>query len=188
MARMGSITDQDIAFTETWENIATRQNVVLKLDPRGDIKPEVITGRRNFFITTEERMLTEEKVVDPKNDPFKNGDFRPVVVPDSVNVETNPNALSDEEISQMFHVGEAAWAGILETIDSIATLRRMLDLADESEDLSLKRYRSVEARLVAVRGTDRPRLTSDDEELNKFLSDESPAARKRQSGRSSDYR
>lgn len=188
MARMGSITDQDKDFTETWENIATRQNVVLKLDPRGDVKPEVISGRRNFYITTEERLLTQEKVVEDKNNPFKNGDFRPVVVPDSVNVETNPNALSDDEISQMFHVGEAAWVGILETIDSVATLRRMLDLADESEDLSLKRYRSVEARLIAVRGSDRVQLTSNDPELNKFLSDESPAARKRQGGRSSDYR
>jgi hypothetical protein len=188
MARQGSITDQDTDFVETWENIATRQNVVIRLDTRGDEKPEVITGRREFYITTEERLITENKVLDDKNDPFKNGDFRPVVVPDSVTIETNPNALSDEEILQMFHVSEAAWTPVLETIDSVATLRRMLDLADEAGDVSLKRYRSVEARLVAVRGTARPRLTSEDDELNRFLNDESPAARRRQSGRSADYR
>jgi hypothetical protein len=188
MARKGSITDQDIDFIETWENIATRQNAIIRLDARGDERQEIISGRRNFMLSSEERIITENKILDPKNDPFKNGDFRPVMVPDSVTIESNPNALSDEEIVQMFTVSEVAWPQVLETVDSVATLRRMLDLADTAGDLSLKRYRSIEQRLVQVRGTDRPRLETKDEELRKFL-DDSPAARKRgQGGRSADYR
>lgn len=188
MARRGSITDQDQDFIETWENIATRQNVILRLDARGEERPEVITGRREFFISSEERLITENKVLDPKNDPFKNGDFRPVVVPDSVSVETNPNALSDQEIVQMFAVSEVAWPQLLETVDSVATLRRMLDLADETQELTLKRYRTIEQRLVDVRGTARVQLTTNDDQLKKFLN-ENPADRKRgMGGRSSDYR
>lgn len=202
--RQGSITAQDQDFVETWENIATRQNAIVRLDVRGEEKPEVITGRRNFFITTEERIITEGKVLDPKNNPFRNGDFRPIIVPDDVNIQSNPNALSDDEIVKMFSVGDAAWGGVLETIDSIATLRRMLDLAEEQDDLTMKRFRDMENRLVTVRGTDRVRITSNDEQLNRFLSD-SPSRggqtgaggaivngagnpRRGQGGRSSDYR
>ena len=82
---------------------------IVRIDARGDEQQEVITGRRTFMLTTEERIITESKILDPANDPFKNGDFRPVVVPDSVTIESNPNAVSDEEIVQMFTVGDAAW-------------------------------------------------------------------------------
>ena len=201
--RQGSITAQDQDFVETWENIATRQNAIVRLDARGEEKQEVIAGRRNFFITTEERIITSGKVLDPKNDPFLNGDFRPVLVPDSVTIQSNPNALSDEEIIQMFSISEAAWSGVLETVDSIATLRRMLDLAEQQDDLTMKRYRDMENRLIAVRGTDRVRITSNDEALNRFLSDKPSGGqtgaggalvngagnpRRGQGGRSSDYR
>jgi hypothetical protein len=196
--RRGSITDQDQTFVETWENIATRQNAVIRIDARGEERQELIGGRRNFMLTTEERLITENKILDPKNDPFKNGDFRPVVVPDSVTIESNPNALSDEEIVQMFSVGDAAWPQLLGTIDSLATLRRMLDLAEEQDTLTMKRFRDIEHRLLDVRGGERPQLTTNDPDLRNFLSDKPRGSRadasdgrqnpRRQGGRSSDYR
>lgn len=203
MARTGSITSQDQDFVETWENIATRQNAIIRLDTRGDEKQEVIVGRRKFMLTSEERLITQNKVLQAKDDPFKNGDFRPIVVPDSVTAETNPNALSDDEILQMFNVSDAAWLPVLETIDSVATLRRMLDLAEQHDSLTVRRLKDMEQRLVLVRGTDRPRLTSKDDQLNRFLSDkpggQSGAGgkiandgggnpRRGMGGRSSDYR
>lgn len=200
MARIGSITEQDKSFVETWENIATRGNAIYRLDARGEERQEVITGRREFMITTEERIITEGKVLEAKNNPFKNGDFRPITVPDSVTIQTNPNALSDEEILQMFKVSDAAWPSVLETIDSVATLRRMLDLADSQDDMTMKRYRDMEHRLLEARGGERPRITSKDEQLNNFLSDRPNAGSgqgtvtsgasnpRRQGGRSSDYR
>jgi hypothetical protein len=196
--RRGSITDQDTSFVETWENIATRQNAIVRIDARGDERQEVINGRRNFMLTTEERIITEGKVLDPTNNPFKNGDFRPVVVPDSVTVESNPNALSDEEIVQMFSVGDTAWPQLLGTIDSVATLRRMLDLAEGADTLTMKRYREMENRLIEARGGERLQLTTKDEQLRDFLSDKPRGSRanasdgrqnpRRQGGRSSDYR
>lgn len=196
--RRGSITDQDTDFVETWENIATRQNAVVRLDARGEERQEVISGRRNFMLTTEERIITENKVLDPTNNPFKNGDFRPVLVPDSVTIESNPNALSDDEIRHIFSVGDAAWPELLGTIDSVATLRRMLDLAEEAENLTMKRYRDMEHRLLEVRGGERLQLKTNDPELQNFLSDKPRGSRgttsdgrqnpRRQGGRSSDYR
>jgi hypothetical protein len=34
------------------------QNAIIRLNTRGDESPEVINGRRNFLITTEERLIT----------------------------------------------------------------------------------------------------------------------------------
>lgn len=196
--RQGSITDQDQSFVETWENIATRSNAIVRLDARGEERQEVISGRRSFMLTTEERIITENKVLDAKDNPFKNGDFRPVIVPDSLTTETNPNALSDEEIVQIFGIGDAAWSQVLETLDSVATLRRMLDLAEGHDGLTMKRYRDMENRLIEVRGSARVQITTQDPELRNFLSDKprgrANAAtgqdnpRRGMGGRSSDYR
>lgn len=166
---LGSITDQDTDFVETWENVASQQNAIWKLDRRGDERQEVVAGRRTFMLTTQDRIITQDKILERKDDPFLNGSFRPIIVPDNITVETNPNAVSDDEIMKMFSVGDVAWEGILETIDSVGTLRRMLDLADEAEALTLKRYRQVEARLVTVRPSNR--ITSNDPQLQRFLSD-----------------
>ena len=75
----------------------------------------------------------------------------------------------------------------------------MLDLAEAQDNLTMKRYRDMESRLVEVRGTDRVQLTSKDDQLNRFLSDKPGSGnpdrdqRRRQpargqGGRSSDYR
>lgn len=201
-SRGSSITAQDRDFVETWENIATYQNAIVKIDARGEEKQEVIQGRRQFMLTTEERLITSGKVLDKNNDPFKNGAFRPIIVPDDVTIESNPNALGDDEILQMFQVGNAAWPALLETIDSVATLRRMLDLADESEGISLARYRTIEQRLIEVRGGP-TQLKVNDPQLAKFLSNKPSGTgggednvvqsgasnpRRTMGGRSSDYR
>lgn len=192
----GSITQEDREFVESWEHISPQQWGITRLDPRGDERPEIIEGRKTFKITTEERILTQDKVRDEKNDPFLNGSFRPVVVPDSVTIESNPNALSDDEITKILNASDVAWDEWLKTITAVATLRRMLDLA-ESVDLGLKRYRALEARLHTVRGE--VRIDTNDPALKSFLSDRpnpnagsNPAADdgtpRRQGGRSVDYR
>lgn len=194
----GSITDEDRNFTEAWENIAVHQNAVIRLDTRGDEKHEVISGRRTFMLTTEERLITQDRIADPQNDPFLNGSFRPVMVPDTINIETNPNAISDEEIDKIFKSSDFAFGEWMETIDSPQTLRRMLDLAP-SGDISLKRYKQIESRLAQVRP--RTRLGTNDSHLASFLSDRPQAGGnpngtvasgagnpRRRGGRSADYR
>lgn len=173
----GSITDQDVTFVETWENIATYQNVIIKLSPRGDEKQEVITGRREFFITTQERIITEDKIRDPKNNPFRNGAFRPVKIPDDLTIEQNPNALSDEQIDQILASSDVAFEQWLETIDSIATLRRMLERAEDVSGVTIKRVRLMENRVLEVRGENRLITMKDgepDSELQNFLNPKGP--------------
>lgn len=194
----GSITKEDREFVETWEHISPQKWGIIRLDPRGDERPEVIGGRRAFKITTEERIISQDRVRDETLDPFLNGSFRPVVVPDSVTIESNPNALSDEEINKILASSDLAWTENLSTIDSVATFRRMLDMAEQT-DISIKRFRQLEARLEEVRGL--VKLDVKDAALRNFLSDRPNAGAqdgntvnsgasnpRRQGGRSSDYR
>lgn len=165
-----TITTQDRSFVETWENIAPYQSAIIRIDVRGDEKAEVIQGRRQFLLTTQDRIITESKVLDEANDPFKNGAFRPIVVPDDITIASNPNALSDEDIQKILRAGSAvAWQEWMATLDSIATLRRMLELAEAEDDLSLKRFRDIEQRIIEVRGGERVQLKENDPALAGFL-------------------
>lgn len=195
----GTITQEDREFTETWQNIAVHATGIIHLDHRGEEQHELIQGDREFFITTEERLISESRILLAENDPFKNGDFRPVVVPESVTTETNPNALSSDEIVRVLKSSEVAWTEWMRAVTSGSTLRRMLDMAEEV-DISLARYREIEARLVEIHP--QARITTSDAHLKRFLEDrantgqDSPEGatngkgnpRRHQGGRSSDYR
>lgn len=196
-AMRGSITDEDRRFVETWENIASYQNVIIRLDTRGDERQEVINGRRTFMLTAEERIITQDRIMDPKHDPFRNGSFRPIVVPDSINIETNPNAMSDDDIRNIFTASDLAFNEWLKTIDSPQTLRRMADLAPDS-DITMKRYNAIKDRYQEVKPP--TRLEVKDEQLKAFLSDKpgnsdpadagtrQSAPRRGRGGMSADYR
>lgn len=141
----GSITEGERKFVETWESVTEAQNYVVREDRRGDEVYVPVQGFMQFKITTYERILTQDKIRDIRLDPFKNGQFRPVLVPESISIETNPNALSDEDIKRIFVASDIAWDEYMAVIDSPSTLRRMLDLA-EASNLSLKRYRELESK------------------------------------------
>lgn len=182
----GSITDQDREFVEVWEHVSPQTWGVMHLNARGDEVPELVSGQREFRITTEERMLTEDQIVRVEHDPFKNGAFRPVVVPDSITIETNPNALSEAEIREILSsASEMAFEENLRLIDSVATFHRMLEIGETMDALTMKRYKAVEARLEEARG--HPQLEVKDPELKKFLSGDSED-RKRPTGMSGNYR
>jgi len=157
----GSVTDAERKFVEEWESVSDAQNYVIREDRRGDEVYVHISGHLPFKITTYERILTQDKIRDKTLDPFTNGQFRPVLVPDSVTVKTNPNALSDEDIARVFVASDLAWDEYMSVIDAPATLRRMIELA-ENTDLSLKRYRELEAKEQAANPM--KRVTQKDQE------------------------
>jgi hypothetical protein len=181
----GSITERDRTFVESWENIAPSQNAIIRLNTRGDESPEVITGRRTFMLTTEERLITQDRIVDDRLDPFKNGCFRPVLVPESVSIDSNPNALSDDEIRTVFKASDLAWQEWLKVLDSPETLRRLLDLADES-DISLKRYKEIATRLSEVKP--KTRITQKDQDQYEAMAGNPDRPGRSRGGRSADYR
>lgn len=187
-----AITDEDRDFVETWEHISPQQWGIIRLDARGENRHEVIRGSREFMLTTEERIISQDRIRNKENDPFQNGAFRPIIVPDSITVESNPNALSDEEIAKILTASELAFQEHVKVIDSRATLRRMLELANESDEVTVKRYRQMEQRLAEVRGG-ATRIESKDPVLRNFIQEGSEEGRRkppqrRVGGMSADYR
>jgi polyphosphate kinase len=150
----GSITEGERRFVETWESVSEAMNWVIREDRRGDEQYIPVTGSMQFKITTYERILTQDKIKSRDLDPFLNGQFRPVIVPESISVVTNPNALSDDDIRRIFVASDVAWDEYMAVIDAPATLRRMIQLAEQS-DLSLKRYRELEAKESATNAPQR---------------------------------
>lgn len=157
-----TITQADAEFVETWESVTDVQYWVIRLDVRGDDEPTLVENRDTFLITTQERLITQNKIKDKAHDPFTNGAFRPLVVPEGITVETNPNALGDDDIARIFASSDLAWQEYMNVIDSEATLRRMLTVAEDL-DVSLKRFRQVETRLEEIHPT--KRITQKDQEL-----------------------
>lgn len=158
-----AITDAEAGFVETWESVSQTTQYVIKLDFRGEPYHHMVPSEREFDITTEERLLTQKAVNRDGLDPFTNGCFRPVRVPEDITVDTNPNALSKADIERIFKASSRAWDEYLSVIDGAETLQRMVDLAQDSDDLSVKRLNQLQERLAEVRPKRRVESKSLDE-------------------------
>lgn len=167
----GSMTTEQETFVEEWQSVTPITNWIYRQDARGDLVPESVAGPRKFKLTTMDRILTQDRILHPKDDPFTNGCFRPITVPDEVNIETNPNALSDEDIQRIFKASDVAWDEYMKVIDSPATLRRMLELAEGEDGLTVKRLRDMESRLSEVGGGRRNATQKDEETYRKLGGD-----------------
>ena len=160
----GAITAEDRSFTELWENITAPQYSILRFDIRGDLQHEMISGRRKFQVTTAERKITQDKILSEENDPFLNGAFRPIVVPDSVSIQTNPNALGDDEIRSILVSSDVAWEEWMKVITSPDTIARMMEISEGIEGMTLKRYKELAGRLSDTR----PKTQIKDKDRDKF--------------------
>ena len=186
MRSQGTITKQDREFVETWENVSTSGNGIIRINARGEEIQEIIRGNRRFMLTSEERIILQDKIRREADDPFLNGCFRPIVVPDTITVESNPNAINDEEIAKILVASDLAWEEWLTTIDSPQTLNRMLTVASTTEGITLKRYREIEQRLNEVKP--RTRIIQKDAEQFATMSTPGSPGGSLGGGRSSDYR
>lgn len=178
----GSVTDKEKGFIETWENVSIVTNYIIRENRRGDEQYHQIKGPQKFKLSTYDRMLTEDKILDDRNNPFKNGSFRPVVVPEDVSIESNPNAMSNEDIARVFKASDVAWDEYMDVIDSPATIKRMIDMADNGEgELTHKRYRQIESMYERFSRNVNPRQggMSEDEYKRLGSENEQPAAPRR---------
>ena len=148
----GSISELDREFVEQWQNVSEGTYYVFRFDVRGEPIMHPVEGGRDFRLTTEERMVTEDKIVTAKMNPFRNGSFRPISVPDDYEPERNPNALSNEQIEKMFAASELAFGEFLGGIDSPGTLRRAIALGQDHDELSTKRLNQITSRFREVNG------------------------------------
>jgi hypothetical protein len=165
------VTEKEKSFIETWENVAVGVNYIIRENRRGDNEYFEVKGNRQFKLSSYDRMLTEDSIVDHKHNPFRNGAFRPIIVPEDVSIESNPNAMSNDDIKSLFRSSETAWDEWMDLIDSPATLKRMIDMANNGEeDLSVRRLRQLESMYEQYTNTNNGKraLGYKDPELSKL--------------------
>lgn len=136
---------------EEWENMVGNR-WVNKFDPAnpGQWFAERVRAGRKFYITPEERnLLNSDRIMDEKNDPFKNGSFRPVkddALDDAREQEAavaeraasaaqpNPNHMSDSELAELFKITNfKKFESAVGEITSEAVLERLLKLTEVEE-------------------------------------------------------
>lgn len=141
---------------ETWKNVGKGKAEIIKLDPRGIERGELIDGGKTFTITREERLINQDRCLASKNDSFSNGRFSPVRILDGDEPEhdmaLSPNLISEGDLQGLFKQHWKTFEKKIAEISSVITLQRLLDIANE-KDATVKQVKVIEERLFEIDST-----------------------------------
>lgn len=139
---------------EAWENVSSSRFSLRRIDSRGDVRTELIGGRKVFHLSPEERYMNSELASSPKVDPFKNGRFAPVrlleTTEDAEEIKANPNLLGEEDLVELVKGKVEPLRARLLEIEQPIVVERMLEVA-EREDARMTSVKAIEARLEELR-------------------------------------
>lgn len=141
------VTNTDL---ETWKNVSAGMHGILRLDPYGKVLHELVGPTKSVQLTRDERIYYQRNVAEDHNDIFKNGAFVPVKLVDENDVKEmagNPNLLGTEELVALMKSPLKKLEAELAKITNVYALERLVEIAEESEDIPLKKYNTVLARL-----------------------------------------
>lgn len=143
---------------EAWEYTAKGRLFLRRFTGKhGEVTYEEVRGGQVVHLSPAERHLNSDKIRDPKKDPFKNGNLINLRLTDETppadreEIENNPAALSDDQISALFSTkkGTEQLAELLQQIENPVVLDRVLRLA-EGADLPTSKIKMIEARIDEV--------------------------------------
>lgn len=146
---------------EIWKNVSRGPVGVRKNDPRnpGSTKVDLVRPGAQFGISTDERLFTEDMVRLDANNPFRNGRFLLVSGGEDDEalqaLKASPNSMSREDIEKLFEGNLKTMQGKLAKMDSVTTLQRVLDVANE-DGASTSRVKAIRDRLAQLGAADGP--------------------------------
>lgn len=139
---------------EAWENTSHSRFSLRRIDSRGDVRTELVGGRKTFHLSPEERYMNSELASSPKVDPFKNGRFAPVrlleTTEDAEEIKTNPNLLAEGDLVELVKGKVEPLRARLAEIEQPLVVERMKEIA-EREDARMTSVKAIEARLEELR-------------------------------------
>ena len=142
---------------ETWENIGKGDIFVLTFDHTGRLKSVPVRAGSKITMSIEERQLNQERAFSPDVDMFTNGRLSPIRLVDTADdyeeIANNPNHISESDMVDILKLKGKAFNERIGEITNAVALERMFELAsDESANVSMTQFRSLEKRLADVRG------------------------------------
>jgi hypothetical protein len=126
-----------MADKETWENLSQQPAVVPSVNFRGEVSQRIIPPGRSFQITAEERQTYQQRIDDPKRDKFMNGTYQAVklveTAEDYAEIMDAPDRLSEDDLKDILKGQAKTVSNKVADIDNPVTVKRLLDLANESD-------------------------------------------------------
>ncbi len=139
---------------EAWENTSRARFSLRRIDARGDIKTELIGGRKTFHLSPEERYLNSERASSAKVDPFRNGRFAPVrlleTTQDAEEIAENPNLITEDELVELVNGKVEPLRARLSEIEQPLVVERLLEIS-EREDARQTTVKAIEKRLAELK-------------------------------------
>lgn len=136
---------------ETWENTGNSRIFLKKYSHSGDLRNEMLGGRRKVVLTPAERRINQELAASKQQDPFSNGMLAPVrlveTAEDLEEIHSNPNLMSETDMRDLLKGHFKKLESRLAEVDSEAMLNRLLEIA-EAEDVTVGKVEAIKARLA----------------------------------------
>lgn len=143
-----------MAELETWQNVSRGRRGIKRIDSFGKTTTELVGPGRSVQLTRDERLYYQRNVATDDLDIFKNGALVPVQLideADQIEMASNPNLLGDSELEGLFKLHWKKFEAEIARITNVYALERLVEMAESSEDISVKKYNVVMARLEEVK-------------------------------------
>jgi len=142
---------------ETWSNIGKGDVFILTYDHKGALRSVPIRAGQSLTIAVEERQLNQDRAASSDMDIFSNGRLAPMRLVDSADdyeeIASNPNHLTESDMLEILKSKGKIFNERLNEITNVIALERMHELAsDESVNVSMAQFRTLESRLADIRG------------------------------------
>lgn len=143
-----------MADLETWKNVSRGKRGITRIDPYGKRSSELVPPGKTVKLSKEERLHYQRNAANEELDIFQNGALVPVTLIDEADIAefaSNPNLLSDEELTNLFKLQWKKFEVEVSKISNIYALERMVEFANESEDVTVKKFDVVKTRLADIK-------------------------------------
>lgn len=145
MATLDQLEAQRAGSEETWELTVPGRVHVQVLNHLGRPKNITVVGRgRKLRISTLDRELAEERIVNRANNPFQNGML--VRIDKDAPEPESPEAIGDDDLKQLFDSSDSEFEAVLADLGEL-NLRRLLTLAENSDKATVSQQSILKTQL-----------------------------------------
>jgi len=137
---------------ETWQNPGKGDVWILVFNHEGKLESRPIRSGGKIHLTTQERMINQERAWSKDADLFSNGRLQPVRLLDTAEdyreLASNPNHLSENDLKAILKLKGAPFTNKLAKITNKLALERLVEIAqDDSLNVTMNQFKALEARI-----------------------------------------
>lgn len=144
------MTDSD---QEIWKNVSRGKRGILRAQAGSKPKRELVNPGREVVLTRADREAYHRVAADDSLDVFKNGALVPVEILDETVMREfadNPNLITEDDMVKLFKMPQVKFEEKLGQINNIYALERMMEIAENSENIAVRKYKRVSEKMTGL--------------------------------------